>query len=86
MPQWRVHLFKQAIPHDIVLVMTTVDDIAESVAKLAPGELARFCAWFEAFEEARFDHEIERDAQAGRLDGLGEQALADFRQGRTRDI
>ena len=66
--------------------MTTFDDIKEAVSKLPPGELARFRAWFEAFEEARFDQKIERDAQSGELDKLAEQAARDFRQGRTREI
>ncbi len=66
--------------------MTTVDDIKEAVSKLAPSELARFRAWFEAFEETRFDQKIERDAKAGKLDGLAEEALKDFRDGRAREI
>jgi hypothetical protein len=66
--------------------MAKVDDIKEAVTKLAPGELAQFRAWFEAFEEARFDQKIERDAVAGKLDGLAEEALRDFRQGRVREI
>ena len=66
--------------------MTTIDDIKDAVSKLAPGDLAHFRAWFEAFEEARFDQKIERDAQAGKLDGLAEQAAADYRQGRAREI
>jgi hypothetical protein len=66
--------------------MTTVDDIKDAVAKLAPSELDRFRAWFEAFEESRFDQKIERDAKAGRLEGLAEEALKDFREGRAREI
>ena len=66
--------------------MTTVDDIKEAVSKLPPGDLDRFRAWFDAFEEARFDQKIERDAEAGKLDGLAEQAAAEFRQGRAREI
>jgi hypothetical protein len=66
--------------------MTTVDDIKEAVSKLPPDELARFLAWFETFAEARFDQRIERDAEAGKLDGLAEQAAADFRRGRAREI
>lgn len=66
--------------------MTTVDDIKDAVSKLPPGDLARFRAWFEAFEEAHFDKKIERDAEAGKLDGLAEQAAADYRQGRAREI
>ena len=66
--------------------MTTVDDIKEAVSKLSPDELARFRAWFAAFDEAQFDNKIERDAEAGKLDGLAEQAAADHRQGRARPI
>jgi hypothetical protein len=49
-------------------------------------QLAKFRAWFEEFEAARFDQRIERDAKAGRLDQLAEQALADFRAGRAREL
>ena len=38
------------------------------------------------YKEPRFDHRIERDAKAGRLDQLAEQALADFRAGRAREL
>jgi hypothetical protein len=34
----------------------------------------------------RFDQRIERDAKAGRLDRLAEQALSDFRAGRIREL
>ena len=49
-------------------------------------QLAKFRPWFEDFEAARFDRRIERDAKAGRLDKLAEQALGDFRAGRARDL
>jgi hypothetical protein len=66
--------------------MTTVEDIEKAVAELPPDQLARFRAWFEEFEASRFDHRIERDAKAGRLDQLADQALADFRAGRAREL
>jgi hypothetical protein len=66
--------------------MTTVEDIEKAVAELPPDQLARFRAWFEEFEASRFDHSIERDAKAGRLDQLADQALADFRAGRAREL
>jgi len=53
---------------------------------LPADQLAKFRAWFEEFEAARFDGRIERDAKAGRLDKLAEQALADFRAGRARFV
>lgn len=66
--------------------MSTVEDIEQAVSKLPPEDLARFRAWFESFEAARFDEKIERDARSGRLDGLAEQALADYQAGRAREL
>jgi hypothetical protein len=66
--------------------MTTLEDIEKAVAELPPDQLVRFRAWFEEFEAARFDRRIERDAKAGRLDQLAEQALSDFRAGRAREL
>jgi hypothetical protein len=61
-----------------------LEEIEEAVADLPADQLARFRAWFEEFEAARFDQRIERDAKAGKLDRLAEQALVDFRSGRVR--
>jgi hypothetical protein len=66
--------------------MTTLEDIEIAVTELSADQLARFRAWFEEFEAARFDQRIERDAEAGRLDQLAEQALADFGAGRAREL
>ncbi|MEP7030816.1 MAG: hypothetical protein ABI830_07770 [Pseudolabrys sp.] len=64
----------------------TIDDLEKAVSSLAPDQLAKFRDWFEAFDAARFDNKTERDAKAGKLDRLAEQALAHFREGRARDL
>jgi hypothetical protein len=64
----------------------TIEDLEKAVAKLPPDDLARFRAWFEAFDAARFDQKIERDAKAGKLDRLADQAIDDFRKGRAREL
>jgi hypothetical protein len=64
----------------------TIEDLEQAVAKLAPDDLARFRAWFEEFDAARFDQKIERDAKAGRLDRLAEEAIDDPRKGRAREL
>jgi hypothetical protein len=64
----------------------TIEDLEKAVAKLPPDQLAEFRAWFEGFDAARFDQKIERDAKAGKLDRLGDQAIDDFRKGRTREL
>ena len=64
--------------------MGKIEDIEKAVSELAPDELARFRAWFEEFEAARFDEQIERDAKAGKLDRVADAAIADFRAGRVK--
>jgi hypothetical protein len=64
----------------------TIDDIEKAVAKLPPDQFAKFREWFDTFDATRFDQKIERDAKAGRLDRLAEQALADFRKGPAREL
>jgi hypothetical protein len=66
--------------------MTTVEDIERAILQLPPAELDRFRAWFEALEAERFDERIERDARAGKLDKMADEALADHRAGRTREL
>jgi len=66
--------------------MSSVEEIEKAIAALAPGDLARFRAWFDAFDAAHFDARIERDAASGKLDALADQALAGHRSGRTREL
>ena len=66
--------------------MATLEDIEKAVTELPADQLAKFRAWFEEYEATRFDQRIERDATSGRLDRLAEQALADFRAGRIREL
>lgn len=64
----------------------SIEDLENAVAKLPPDDLARFRAWFETFDAERFDDRIERDAKAGKLDRLAEQAIDDLRKGRAREL
>lgn len=64
----------------------TTEDIEKAIERLPPDELARFRAWFEKFDADRFDRTLEADAQAGRLDSFAEEALTEYRAGRTRDL
>jgi hypothetical protein len=64
----------------------TIEDIEKAVAKLPEDQLSRFRAWFEQFDAARFDQKITRDAESGKLDRLADEALDDFRKGRSREL
>jgi putative SOS response-associated peptidase YedK len=69
-----------------MLFMTTAEDIEKAVEQLTPRELAKFCAWFEMFQAERFDAAIARDAEAAKLDGLAEEALAAHRAGKSHEF
>jgi hypothetical protein len=66
--------------------MTTVEDIEKAIAELPADQLDRLRDWFEQFEAARFDLKIERDAKAGKLERLADEAREDFRSGRAREL
>ncbi|WP_398464982.1 hypothetical protein [Tardiphaga sp.] len=66
--------------------MSKVEDIEKAVESLPPAELAKFRAWFEAFDAAEFDRKIAEDAEAGRLDRLADEALKEQRTGRSREL
>ena len=66
--------------------MTKIEDIEKAVAGLAPADLARFRDWFDAFDAARFDERIERDARSGKLDAVAGAALAGHGAGRSRRL
>ena len=66
--------------------MSTIDEIESAVQQLSPAELRKFRAWFLNFDAEEWDRQIERDAAAGRLDALADEALAEFRAGRTRPL
>jgi predicted transcriptional regulator len=47
---------------------------------------AVFAKFRDALEAKRFDAAIERDATEGKLDALAEEALAEHRAGRSREL
>jgi hypothetical protein len=69
-----------------MLGMTTAEEIEKAVEQLPPHELARFRAWFEAFEAQQFDAAIERDSKEGKFDALADEALSAHRAGRSREL
>jgi hypothetical protein len=64
----------------------TIADLEKAVAKLPPDQFAKFRAWFDEFDAACFDQKIERNAKSGKLDGMADQAVDDFRKGRAREL
>jgi hypothetical protein len=66
--------------------MNELQEIEQRIRRLSPEELAQFRAWFSEFDHALWDRQIEQDSRAGKLDNLAAEALADYKDGKTRDI
>ena len=66
--------------------MSSIQEIERAIRKLPPEALAKLRAWFAEFDAELWDHQLEKDVAAGKLDALGEEALADLREGRCKDL
>lgn len=65
--------------------MTRIE-IERAIKQLSPEELTKFRQWFMEFDAAAWDAQIEADAVAGKFDALAEEALAEYRAGKAREI
>lgn len=66
--------------------MTKLETILEAAKDLSAEELAKLRAHIEVLEADIWDAQIERDAKAGKLDWLVEEARAEHAAGRTREF
>jgi len=66
--------------------MAKVNELANEVQQLNRQELAAFRDWFRKYDSDAWDREIEEDVQAGRLDKLANEAIAEHRAGRTKGL
>ncbi len=66
--------------------MAAIQDIERVISNLPPDELAQFRAWFEEFDAAAWDKQFEEDARSGKLDDIAGEALADFKEGKFKEL
>lgn len=66
--------------------MTTIQAIEQAVQQLPAQDLAEFRRWFAKFDEAAWDAQIETDAAAGKLDALAAEAVAEYGNGKAREL
>lgn len=64
--------------------MTKVKRIEREVQDLSAKELTEFRKWFLEFDWQVWDRQIERDAEAGKLDSLVDEALREHAAGKTK--
>ena len=66
--------------------MLTIQEIEQAVLKLSSEEIVRFREWFEELDAQIWDKQFEMDAKSGKLDDLANQAIADFRSGKCKEL
>ena len=66
--------------------MTKLEQIAAAIEKLSAEEIAKLRDWFDELDARLFDEKIERDAKAGKLDNIADEALADLKAGRGEEF
>ncbi|RYZ74377.1 MAG: hypothetical protein EOP09_00545 [Proteobacteria bacterium] len=66
--------------------MSSIQEIELALAKLTPAQLADFDLWYSEFRAQAWDRQLATDADAGHLDALANEALADYHAGRTRPL
>jgi hypothetical protein len=66
--------------------MTKVEKIEQDIRKLNRDELLAFRRWFPDYDSDESNRQIEEDVQAGKLDKLAEEALAEHRAGKSKEI
>jgi len=66
--------------------MLALAEIESAGEHLPRQEFSSFSAWFEKCEAERWDIEVETDVDMGLLDALGEEALAEFKNGSCQQI
>lgn len=66
--------------------MSEVQKIEEAVEHLSEPQLAEFRRWFVEFDGDTWDKQIEADIAAGKLNVLAEEALSEYRSGKSREL
>ena len=66
--------------------MGNVPEIEAAVRELSPSDLSNFRKWFQDFDAEAWDHQLEQDIQAGKLDALAQEAVKGLREGQYSDL
>ncbi len=66
--------------------MTKIEKLEREVQELSRAELAAFRDWFREYDSDEWDRQIEEDVRAGKLDALAEEAIAEHKAGRTKQL
>lgn len=66
--------------------MSNIEQIEAAILSLPSSEFEQLRLWFLDLDYERWDQQIEQDIEAGKLDALAQEAIAEFQSGHCRDI
>ena len=66
--------------------MILVQQIKKEVAGLPKVQLKEFRSWFEKFDASEWDNQFEKDVASGKLDGIANKAVSDFKKGKFKKL
>ena len=66
--------------------MTTVDEIKSAIESLPEDKFAQLRKWFSEKDWERWDKEIEKDIESGKLDFLVKEAEREKKEGELEDL
>ena len=66
--------------------MTTIQEIEKAVSELPSNELEQFRKWFDEFDAKVWDKQFENDVRSGKLDQIAKNAIADFDEGKFKEL
>ncbi len=64
----------------------SLSEIEKAVEQLPPEDFARFTSWLSDLASERLDRQFEADVKSGKLDALGQRAMADYEAGRCTEL
>jgi len=68
------------------MIMIQLKMLEQQISELDDDSFEQLREWFIEFDQTRWDKKIEADSNAGKLDFLINNALAEYQAGKTRDI
>ncbi len=66
--------------------MSTLEQIEAAILTLAPNEFQQLRKWLSDLDYERWDQQLEQNVADGKLEALAEEAIAEFKAGRCREI
>ena len=66
--------------------MNKIKEIEEAITKLPKHDLSDLIRWLDDYLSDNWDKEFEEDVKAGMLDRVAEDAIADYREGKCKEL